>query len=88
MRPKRSSLDIEAELFVRELDVVVQELEPRLLRHSQPYDASPAKVRECANSAEGHEQLAMPTRYGGGRCLDFVQALRGLLTEKLERQVQ
>ena len=60
VRSKGTRLDLEAELLTARFDVVVQQLQPRLVGHAHPYDASPAKVRKRADAAERHEQLAVP----------------------------
>src|SRR5262249_21380801 len=88
MRTERSTFGLDPQLATRHLDVVVQQLEPRLLLHAQPYDASPSKVREGAESAEAHEQLTMARGNARQRGLDFVQSFGRLLAEKLEGQVQ
>lgn len=88
MRSKRPSLDIDAELLELDLGVVVQQLQPRVLRDTQPYDAGPPKVRERADPAKRHHELPVTTSDPGGGRLEVIDAIVRLLAEKFERQVQ
>src|SRR5262245_6945188 len=85
---KRALVHLESELVARSLEIVVQQFESRVLLHSQPYDASPPKVRERANPAERHRQFAVPRGDGRHGVLDFRDARFRLLTEKFEREMK
>ena len=88
MRSKWPAIHLEPQRLECDLDVVVQELESRFLRHAHPYDASPPKVRERANSAQRQQRLTVARRDSGDRRLNRFEALLGLLVEKLEGQMQ
>lgn len=88
MRPKRPSLDSDAELLELDLDVVMQQLQARLLFDTHPYDTSPPKVRECADSTERHDQLPVATGDAGSRGLEVIDAILWLLAKEFERQMQ
>src|SRR5215475_8644277 len=88
MRTKRAPFHLESELVARKLEIVVQQVEPGVLLHSEPYDASPPKVRERAHTAERHRQLAVPRGDGGHGVLDFRDARFRLLTKKLECEMK
>ena len=63
MRAEGTPFHVESELLTSDLDIVVEQLEARILFHSHPYDAGPPKVREGADPADSHDQLAMPGRH-------------------------
>ena len=77
MRVKGAPIDVEAERFARDLDVVVQQLQPRILFHPHPYDSRPPKVRERADAAEVHGQLAVAARDLGRRGAHRIGACSG-----------
>ena len=87
VRPKGPSLDLETKRLARHFNIMVQQLEPRILPYPQPYDASPPKVRERTHSAEFHRHRAMP----GGDAVEsrakIHNALFGLLTEEFQGEV-
>ena len=88
MRPEWPTLELEPECLVRELDVMMQQLEPRVLLHPQPYDASSAKVRECANASQAQDDGSV-LRRDTGHCRGYVlEPLSGLLAEELERKMK
>lgn len=66
----------------------MQELQPWLLPHPQPYDPSPPKVRKCPDSADRHQELAVPARHPCCRRGDLVHPGGVDLAEELEREVQ
>jgi hypothetical protein len=80
---ERPTFNLDAHLFVLDLDVVVQQLETRLLRDTHPYDAGSSKVRECTDSAKRHDQFTVPTRDPRDRRLDVVDAIVRLLAKEL-----
>jgi len=82
MRTKRATIHLEANALARRLDVVVQQLEPWILPHPQPYDAGPPKVREGANSSELHVQFAVPAGDRCNRSLNLTRPFRWLLAKK------
>jgi len=75
MRAKRPPLDSDAELLELDLDVVMQQLQARLLFDTHPYDTSPPKVRERADSTERHDQLPVATGDAGSRSLEVINAI-------------
>jgi len=88
MRPKWPPLDTDAELLELDLDVVMQQFQARLLFDTHPYDTSPPKVRECADSTERHDQLPVATGDAGSRGLEVINAIVWLLAKEFERQMQ
>lgn len=90
MRPKWSSVELEAELLARHFNVVMQELESGLLRYAHPYDAGSPKVWERAHSAKYNDELTVTARKAGHRRLNHPPSYsRGrLLAEKLEREMK
>src|SRR3954452_5243382 len=88
MRPKRTALDVEADLFEPELDVMMQKFQPGFVRHAHPYDARASKVRERANSPDGHHELAVAAGDGRGARSDFIEAVLGDVAEKFQGQMQ
>ena len=88
MRTKRTTLDFESNRFTSNLHVVMEQLEPRVLSNADPYDASPTKVREGADSADIHHELAVPSSYRCQRVFDLTESLVGLIAEEFEREVK
>src|SRR5689334_8292206 len=86
--PKGSALELAAKRLEGDLDVMVQELEPGFLTHPHPYDTSPTKVREGADSADGHEQFAVLNGGLGERFGQCVDTRFGLLAKKFEREME
>jgi len=88
MRPKWSSLDLEFQRLARHFNIVVQQFEPWILPHTQPYDSSSPKVREGANPAERHRERSVPS----GDRLEHRPKLFGtlvcLVAEEFQREVQ
>ena len=88
MRPKRSSLDLEFQRLARHFNIVVQQFEPWILPHTQPYDSSSPKVREGANPVERHRERSVPS----GDRLEHRPKLFGtlvrLVAEEFQREVQ
>ncbi|MDB4913182.1 MAG: hypothetical protein JWM95_826 [Gemmatimonadetes bacterium] len=54
MRPECTPLDAKAVSISRDLDVVMQQLEARLLCYTDPYDACPPEVWKGAKTANFH----------------------------------
>ena len=67
VRSKRPTLDLESRLLARQLEVVVQQLESRLLLYPDPYDPCPPKVRKGADLADGDLERRVPGRGAIGR---------------------
>jgi hypothetical protein len=66
----------------------MQQLEPRLLHHSHPYDTSTTKVRERPDAADGQQQFPMPSRDACHCRLDLIDPFGGLVAEEFERQME
>ena len=88
VRPERAPIEREAVRGARLLDVVVHELEARILLHTHPYDARRPKVRKGAQPAEAQVERVVARPHGRDRGLDRLRGAPGLLTEELDRQVQ
>ena len=52
-------LDLEPSVLAVDLQVVVQQLESRLMLYPDPYDACPTEVRKGANAAQLHGECAV-----------------------------
>src|SRR5436190_8354947 len=88
MRPKRSSFNLEFQRLARHFYIVVQQFQPWILPHTQPYDSSPAKVRKGANPAEGHEQRSVPSGDSLEHGAELFGTLVRLVAQEFQREVQ
>ena len=70
MRPKGSSLECKANTLTSHLDIVVEQLESRLVIHAHPYDSDAPKVRESAHALEHHAEFPVLERQLGNRRAD------------------
>ncbi len=88
MWTKRTTFDFETDRLTRNLHIVMKQLETRVLSNADPYDTSSPKVREGADSADVHDELAMPSGDRRENILDLIHSLGRLLAEELEGQVK
>src|SRR4051812_1978452 len=88
MRPKGPSLDLEPQSLARDFDVMVQQLQARILIHTQPYDSSPPKVRECADSGEAHRELSVTVGDLFERGSKIHHSSFRLVAKEFQREVQ
>jgi len=88
VRPERTALDLEANRFAGNLDVVMEQFEPRILSDADPYDTSPPKVREGSDPADVHHELAMPSSDRREDILDLTESVVRLLAEEFEGEVK
>jgi hypothetical protein len=88
MRPKRTTFDVKPNRLTGDLHIVMKQLEPRILRDSEPYDASPPKVRKRPDPAELHHKFTVTSSDGGEDILDFAETIVGLFAEELEREMK
>jgi len=84
MRPKWSSLDLEFQRLARHFNIVVQQFEPWILPHTQPYDSSSPKVRERADPAERHGERSVPS----SDSLEYRAKLFGTLVRLVAKEFQ
>ncbi len=88
MRPKWSSLDLEFQRFARHFNIVVQQFEPWILAHTQPYDSSSPKVREGANPGERHGRRSVAVGDRLEHRPKLCRTLVRLVAEEFQREVQ
>ena len=90
MGPKRSSVELEAQLLACDFDVVMQELEPGLLRYAHPYKTGSPKVWERTHSAKYNHELTVTARKSGHRRMNHPpsHSRDRLLAQKLEREMK
>ena len=88
MRPEGPTFHLEAGLAARHLQIMVQQLEPRIRRDTDPYHPGATKVRKGAHAAEGHLEWLVPSRHHVGGGCEARRVGLGNLPEELHGQVQ
>src|SRR4029078_2485608 len=88
MRSKRSSLDLEFQPLARHFNIVVQQFEPWILPHPQPYASSSPKVREGTNPAERHGERSVHSHRRLRHGPKLFGALVRLVAEEFQREMQ
>ena len=88
MRAKGLPVDGEAKRLAGGLDVMMEQLQLGLGRHTDPYDAGPTKVRKGANAANLDVDGAIALADTAQRVREPRGEIVRLLTEKLDGEMQ